>query len=86
MYHMCDVDAIGGIPVVLKQLLTAGLLHGNVMTVEGVTLADLLSTVPSLDELPPQDVIYPCSRPFAAANNHISVRARAHACSRSELL
>lgn len=72
-YHMCDVDAIGGVPVVLKELLSAGFLHGNVMTVEGQTLADLLAGVPTLDQLPQQDVIYPCSRPFAAPNNHISV-------------
>jgi dihydroxy-acid dehydratase len=70
---MCDVDAIGGVPVVLKELLSAGLLHGNVMTIEGVTLADLLAAVPSLDQLPKQDVIYPCAKPFAAPNNHISV-------------
>jgi dihydroxy-acid dehydratase len=70
---MCDVDAIGGVPIVLKELLSAGLLHGNVMTIEGVTLADLLSGVPSLDQLPKQDVIYPCAKPFAAPNNHISV-------------
>ena len=70
---MCDVDAIGGVPIVLKELLSAGLLHGNVMTIEGVTLAELLSGVPSLDQLPKQDVIYPCVKPFAAPNNHISV-------------
>jgi dihydroxy-acid dehydratase len=70
---MCDVDAIGGVPIVLKELLSAGLLHGNVMTIEGVTLAELLSGVPSLDQLPKQDVIYPCAKPFAAPNNHISV-------------
>jgi hypothetical protein len=70
---MCDVDAIGGVPVVLKELLSAGFLHGNVMTVEGMTLAELLSAVPSLDQLPKQDVIYSCATPFAAPNNHISV-------------
>ncbi len=68
---MCDVDAIGGVPVVLKELLSAGFLHGNVLTVEGKTLAELLAGVPRLEQLPEQDVIYPCARPFAAPNNHI---------------
>src|SRR6266850_5365714 len=32
-YHMTDVDRIGGVPVVLKELLDAGLLHGDCLTV-----------------------------------------------------
>ncbi|HMS24167.1 MAG TPA: dihydroxy-acid dehydratase [Acidimicrobiia bacterium] len=38
-YHMVDIDRIGGIPVVMKELLDADLLHGDCMTVTGKTLA-----------------------------------------------
>jgi dihydroxy-acid dehydratase len=50
-YHMTDVDHIGGVPVVLAQLLEAGLLHGDCMTVTGKTMAENLAAldVPSPD-------------------------------------
>jgi dihydroxy-acid dehydratase len=41
-YHMTDVDRIGGVPVVLKELLDAGLLHGDCLTVTGKTMAENL--------------------------------------------
>ena len=34
-YHMIDIDRIGGIPVVMRELLDAGLLHGDCLTVTG---------------------------------------------------
>ncbi|HVF76251.1 MAG TPA: dihydroxy-acid dehydratase [Acidimicrobiales bacterium] len=42
-YHMVDIDRIGGVPVVLKALLDAGLLHGDVLTVTGKTMAENLA-------------------------------------------
>ena len=39
-YVMTDIDRIGGIPVVMKALLDAGLLHGDVMTCTGQTMAE----------------------------------------------
>jgi dihydroxy-acid dehydratase len=42
-YHMTDIDRIGGVPVVLKALLDAGLLHGDVLTVTGKTMAENLA-------------------------------------------
>ncbi len=41
-YVMVDLDRVGGVPVVLKKLLDAGLLHGNVLTVTGKTLSENL--------------------------------------------
>ena len=41
-FHMTDLDAIGGVPVVLKHLLDAGLLHGECMTVTGRTMRENL--------------------------------------------
>ena len=42
-YHMSDIDAIGGVPVILQLLLDHGLLHGDVMTVSGHTMAESLA-------------------------------------------
>src|SRR5690606_9855761 len=42
-YVMADIDRHGGVPVVLKALLDAGLLHGDVMTVTGKTMAENLA-------------------------------------------
>jgi dihydroxy-acid dehydratase len=41
-YVMNDVDRVGGVPVVMKALLDAGLMHGDVMTVTGKTMAENL--------------------------------------------
>ncbi|HEY9305835.1 MAG TPA: dihydroxy-acid dehydratase [Mycobacterium sp.] len=42
---MSDVDHIGGVPVVMKALLDAGLLHGDCLTVTGRTVADNISHI-----------------------------------------
>jgi dihydroxy-acid dehydratase len=44
-YHMSDLDRIGGVPVVMKQLLDAGLLHGDCLTVTGKTVAENLAAI-----------------------------------------
>jgi dihydroxy-acid dehydratase len=44
-YVMTDVDAIGGVPVVMRALLDAGLLHGDALTVTGRTIAQNLADV-----------------------------------------
>lgn len=63
-YHMSDMHRIGGVPVVLKHLLDAGLLHGDVLTCTGKTMAENLA-----DINPPQpdgDVVHPLSDPIHA--------------------
>ncbi|WP_310962751.1 dihydroxy-acid dehydratase [Nocardioides terrisoli] len=61
-YVMTDVDRIGGIPVVMKALLDAGLMHGDALTVTGRTLAE------NLEELAPRaadgSVIHSLSEPI----------------------
>jgi dihydroxy-acid dehydratase len=42
-FHMSDLDRVGGVPVVLQHLLDHGLLHGDVMTVSGTTMAESLA-------------------------------------------
>ena len=49
----------------MKELLRAGLLHGDVMTVTGKTLAENLAAVPTLDEIAPQDIVFPVKSPIA---------------------
>ena len=44
-YVMSDMDKVGGIPVVLKSLLDAGLLHGDCLTVTGKTMAENLADI-----------------------------------------
>ena len=50
-YVMTDIDRIGGIPVVMKALLDAGLLHGDVLTVTGRTMRENLEAL----DIPPLD-------------------------------
>ena len=42
---MTDVDRVGGVPVVMRALLDAGLLHGDVLTVTGRTMAENLADI-----------------------------------------
>lgn len=59
---MRDVDHVGGIPVLMKALLDAGLLHGDVLTVTGHTLADNLDRV--LPAAPDGTVLRPVADPI----------------------
>ena len=72
-YAMTSLHAIGGVPIVMKELLDAGFLHGDVMTVTAKTLAENLADVPTLDRLASQDIVRPVKDPIAPPNNHISV-------------
>src|ERR1700730_5322676 len=61
-YHMADIDRIGGVQVVLRELLDAGLLHGDCLTVTGKTLAENLA---ALDPPAPDgDVVHPLTAPI----------------------
>ena len=44
-YVMTDVDRVGGIPVIMRALLDAGLLHGDCLTVTGKTMAENLADI-----------------------------------------
>jgi len=44
-YVMTDVDKVGGIPVILRALLDAGLLHGDCLTVTGKTMSENLKDI-----------------------------------------
>jgi len=44
-YHMSDIDRIGGLPVIMRELLDAGLIHGDCLTVTGKTVAENLAAI-----------------------------------------
>jgi dihydroxy-acid dehydratase len=59
---MSDLDRIGGVPVVMRELLDAGLLHGDCLTVTGRTMAENLE---ALDPPKPDGkVVRPLSEPI----------------------
>ncbi|MEX0848424.1 MAG: dihydroxy-acid dehydratase [Ilumatobacteraceae bacterium] len=71
-FHMSDLDRIGGVPVVLKHLLDAGLLHGDVMTCTGKTMAENLADID-----PPQPdgvVVHTLDEPIHAEGGIVILR------------
>jgi dihydroxy-acid dehydratase len=72
-YSMVALHDLGGVPIVMKELLDNGLLHGDALTVTGKTVAENLVDVSSLTDLESQDLVLPVSKPIAKPNNHISV-------------
>jgi dihydroxy-acid dehydratase len=63
-YVMVDLDRIGGVPVVMRELLEGGLLHGDCLTVTGKTLAENLVDVDP--PTPDCEVVHPLSQPIHA--------------------
>ncbi len=70
-YVATDLHKAGGIPLVMKILLKAGLIHGDCITVTGKTIAENLKDVP---DSPPssQDVILPINKP-KYKRGHLSI-------------
>ncbi|HUZ43611.1 MAG TPA: dihydroxy-acid dehydratase [Acidimicrobiales bacterium] len=63
-YHMVDIDRVGGVPALMRELLEAGLLHGDCLTVTGRTMAENLA---ALDPPAPDgSVIHPLTDPIHA--------------------
>jgi dihydroxy-acid dehydratase len=63
-YVMEDLHKIGGVPIVMKTLLDAGLLHGDVMTVTGKTLKQNMKGVKTAQQLKTQNVVHPVKKPL----------------------
>jgi dihydroxy-acid dehydratase len=61
-YTMADLDRIGGVPVILRELLDGGHLHGGVLTVTGRTMAENLSDIRRPQR---QDIVRSLSSPIA---------------------
>ena len=62
-FVMSDLDTVGGIPVVLKGLLDAGLLHGDTLTVTGKTMAENLADINPPD--PDGEILRAISKPLS---------------------
>jgi len=62
-FVMSDMDKVGGVPVVLKALLDAGLLHGDVLTVTGKTMAENLAQISPPD--PDGEILRATSKPMS---------------------
>jgi dihydroxy-acid dehydratase len=62
-YLMQDLHQHGGLPSVMKYLLSKGLLHGDCLTVTGKTVTENLAGVPDLD-FKAQDIIHPLEQPL----------------------
>jgi dihydroxy-acid dehydratase len=69
-YVMSDVDRVGGVPVILRGLLDAGLLHGDCLTVTGKTMAENLA---ALDPPDPDGRILKASRDALAPSGGITI-------------
>jgi len=61
-FHMSDLDRVGGVPVVLQHLLDHGLLHGDVMTVSGRTMAESLAEYHA--RTPDGEVVHDLAQPI----------------------
>ena len=61
-FHMVDLDRIGGLPVVMRELLDAGLIDGECLTVTGRTVAENLAVLDA--PAPDGEVVRPLSRPI----------------------
>ncbi|NOG71037.1 dihydroxy-acid dehydratase [Roseicella sp. DB1501] len=70
-YVAYDVYKIGGIPVIIKALLDAGLLHGDCITVTGKTLAENHADVVFPTD---QDVIYPVSKALSPTGGVVGLK------------
>jgi dihydroxy-acid dehydratase len=71
-FHMTDLDRVGGVPVVMKHLLDAGLLHGDCLTVTGRTVAENLAEIdpPGPDGV----VVHPIDAPIHAEGGIVVLR------------
>ncbi|MEE2656426.1 MAG: dihydroxy-acid dehydratase [Chloroflexota bacterium] len=71
-FVMSDLDKVGGVPLVMRELLNAGLLHPNVMTVTGKTLEANLNAI----DIPTADgqVVHSTSNPRSATGGLVILR------------
>jgi dihydroxy-acid dehydratase len=70
-YVITDLHAAGGIPQVMKILLTNGVLHGDALTIQGKTITEVLASMPA-EPRRDQDVIRPWSNPVYP-QGHLSI-------------
>jgi dihydroxy-acid dehydratase len=71
-FHMADLDRVGGVPVVLRHLLEAGLLHGDALTITGKSMAENLAELdpPGADGV----VVHPLDAPLHPEGSLVVLR------------
>lgn len=67
-YLMQDLHQYGGVPAVMKYLLSKGMLHGDCLTVTGKTIAENVADAPDLD-FAQQQIILPVETPVKATGH-----------------
>ncbi|HTI06254.1 MAG TPA: dihydroxy-acid dehydratase [Gemmatimonadales bacterium] len=72
-YVATDLHRAGGIPQVMRILLAHGVLHGDALTIDGRSIAQVLAGVPA-EPSSEQDVIRPWSRPLAPSGHIVILR------------
>jgi dihydroxy-acid dehydratase len=72
-YVTTDLHRAGGIPQVMGILLANGALHGDALTIDGRTVAEVLQAVPARSSAD-QDVIHPWDRPLAPTGHIVVLR------------
>jgi dihydroxy-acid dehydratase len=70
-YVMADLHRIGGVPVVLKELLKGGFLHGDVMTATGKSMAENLN---ALNVAPDGNVVHPIDNALSGGSTIVVLR------------
>ncbi|WP_134322822.1 dihydroxy-acid dehydratase [Cumulibacter soli] len=70
-YVMADLHRVGGLPVVLRELIGAGVLHPDARGVDGKTLAERVGAQPLPED---QDVVTPAATPVEATGGWIILR------------
>ena len=72
-YVATDLHRAGGIPQVMSILLANGVLHGDALTIDGRSVAEVLKETPSTPS-PSQDVIHPWATPLAPTGHIVILR------------
>jgi dihydroxy-acid dehydratase len=72
-YVATDLHRAGGIPQLMKILLSHGVLHGDAMTITGQTVAENLASIPA-EPRKDQNVIRPWSKPIAPEGHLVILR------------
>jgi len=63
-YLMADLHRVGGVPLILRRLLDAGLLHGEAMTITGRTLAEEIREYALVESDEARRVVFPVETPI----------------------
>lgn len=74
-FHMVHLDEVGGVPAVMRELIAAGLAHGDCKTITGKTWNENLDDmgIKTVAEMGDQKVLFPVSKPLSAGGNHLLI-------------